>query len=185
MAVSGSGYCFKSFSLALHGSQADRRSDFVASELDPKSLQRRADGGNHGSRLPTCADLLRRHKPESVRQSSEGVVIARLHEPGSSRSRRGPGRGAESGECLDARSSVKRKPSPHGSCTTTALSTRSIFIPSCRWLVLVGAGHRPRRTPNSWYCGTRSPCYAIPIRGPGSTGPTVQSSSRASLSDEK
>ena len=37
------------------------------------------------------------------------------------------------------------------------------------------AGHRPPRTPSSWCCGMRSPCCAVPIRSPGSTGPTVRS----------
>jgi hypothetical protein len=38
--------------------------------------------------------------------------------------------------------------------------------------------HRRPRTRSCWCCGTRSPCCAVPIRGPGSTGPTAQSSLR-------
>ena len=37
------------------------------------------------------------------------------------------------------------------------------------------AGRRPPRTPSRSCCGTRSPCCAAPIRGPGWTGPTARS----------
>ena len=41
------------------------------------------------------------------------------------------------------------------------------------------AGHRPPRTPTCSSCGTRSPCCAAPIPGPGSTGQTARSSPRS------
>jgi transposase InsO family protein len=37
------------------------------------------------------------------------------------------------------------------------------------------AARRLPRTSSYWYCGTRSPCCAAPIRGPGWTGPTARS----------
>jgi hypothetical protein len=40
------------------------------------------------------------------------------------------------------------------------------------------AVHRPPRTLSCSFCGTRSPCCAGPIPGPGWTGPTEQSSPR-------
>ena len=40
------------------------------------------------------------------------------------------------------------------------------------------AGRKPPRVPGCLRCGTRSPCCAVPIRGPGSTGPRKRSSPR-------
>jgi hypothetical protein len=42
------------------------------------------------------------------------------------------------------------------------------------------AVQRPPKTPRCSCCGTRSPCCAGPIPGPGSTGPTAQSSPHSS-----
>ena len=42
------------------------------------------------------------------------------------------------------------------------------------------AGHQPPRTPSCSCYGTRSPCCAAPVPGPGWTGPTAQSSPRRS-----
>ena len=40
------------------------------------------------------------------------------------------------------------------------------------------AAHLRRKTRNCWCCGTRSSCFAAPLRGPGWTGPTAPSSPR-------
>lgn len=40
-----------------------------------------------------------------------------------------------------------------------------IFIRVCGWLVLPGRSPAPE-TRNCWCCGTRSPCCAVPLRGP-------------------
>jgi hypothetical protein len=44
----------------------------------------------------------------------------------------------------------------------------------CGWLVLLGRSPASK-DPSCSCCGTRSPCCAAPIPGPGWTGPTAQS----------
>ncbi len=70
----------------------------------------------------------------------------------------------------------RRSQGHHGHPCPCACSTSSSSGSAAGWSC--SAGHRPPRTPSCSCCGTRSPCCAAPIRGPGSTGPTAQSSPR-------